>query len=120
MFFVSTAQRQLFDRFLRGFLNLPFVKVILCLRSDLHYLLDCDRFPNLDDAINNNILDKSIRYQLRSFSIKDARAAIGHLTERAEFYLEPELIDAFVKKLAEYLQEVRPIELQVVGAQLQE
>jgi len=53
------------------------------LRSDLHYLLDWDRFPNLDDAINNNILDKSIRYQLRSFSIKDARAAIGHLTERA-------------------------------------
>lgn len=115
------AQRQLFDLFLRGFLNLPFVKVILCLRSDyLHYLLDCDRFPNLDDAINNNILDKSIRYQLRSFSIKEARAAIGHLTERAEFYLEPELIDAFVKNLAEYLQEVRPIELQVVGAQLQE
>jgi len=30
------------------------------------------------------------------------------------------LIDAFVKDLAEYLQEVRPIELQVVGAQLQE
>ncbi|NJR22020.1 MAG: AAA family ATPase [Richelia sp. CSU_2_1] len=121
-FFVSTsvAQRQLFYNFLRLFLNLPFVKVILSLREDyLHYLLDCDRFPNLD-AINNNILDKSIRYQLRSFSIKDARAVIGHLTERAEFYLEPELIDAFVEDLADELQEVRPIELQVVGAQLQE
>lgn len=121
-FFVSTSvsQRQLFYNFLRLFLNLPFVKVILCLREDyLHYLLDCDRFPNLD-AINNNILDKSIRYQLRSFSIKDARAVIGHLTERAEFYLEPELIEAFVKDLADDLQEVRPIELQVVGAQLQE
>lgn len=121
-FFVSTsvAQRQLFYNFLRRFLNLPYVKVILCLREDyLHYLLDCDRFPNLD-AINNNILDKSIRYQLRSFSIKDARAVIGHLTERAEFYLEPALIDAFVEDLADDLQEVRPIELQVVGAQLQE
>jgi WD40 repeat protein/tetratricopeptide (TPR) repeat protein len=121
-FFVSTsvAQRQLFYNFLRLFLNLPYVKVILCLREDyLHYLLDCDRFPNLD-AINNNILDKSIRYQLRSFSIKDARAVMGHLTERAEFYLEPELIDAFVEDLADDLQEVRPIELQVVGAQLQE
>ncbi|MEG4391240.1 WD40 domain-containing protein [Microcoleus sp. BROC3] len=121
-FFVSTsmAQRQLFYNFLRLFLNLPYVKVILCLREDyLHYLLDCDRFPNLD-AINNNILDKSIRYQLRSFSIKDARAVIGHLTERAEFYLEPALIDAFVEDLADELQEVRPIELQVVGAQLQE
>ncbi|MEG4231683.1 AAA family ATPase [Microcoleus sp. Pol11C3] len=121
-FFVSTsvAQRQLFYNFLRSFLNLPYVKIILCLREDyLHYLLDCDRFPNLD-AINNNILDKSIRYQLRSFSIKDARAVIGHLTERAEFYLEPALIDAFVEDLADELQEVRPIELQVVGAQLQE
>jgi len=121
-FFVSTsvAQRQLFYKFLRLFLNVPYVKVILCLREDyLHYLLDCDRFPNLD-AINNNILDKSIRYQLRSFSIKDARAVIGHLTERAEFYLEPALIDAFVEDLADELQEVRPIELQVVGAQLQE
>ncbi len=104
-FFVSTsvAQRQLFYKFLRLFLNLPYVKVILCLREDyLHYLLDCDRFPNLD-AINNNILDKSIRYQLRSFSIKDARAVIGHLTERAEFYLEPALIDAFVEDLADEL-----------------
>ncbi|MEG4112797.1 MULTISPECIES: WD40 domain-containing protein [unclassified Microcoleus] len=121
-FFVSTsvAQRQIFYNFLRLFLNLPYVKIILCLREDyLHYLLDCDRFPNLD-AINNNILDKSIRYQLRSFSIKDARAVIGHLTERAEFYLEPALIDAFVEDLADELQEVRPIELQVVGAQLQE
>ncbi|MEZ2250755.1 hypothetical protein [Microcoleus sp.] len=121
-FFVSTsvAQRQQFYKFLRLFLNLPFVKVILCMREDyLHYLLECDRFPNLD-AINNNILDKSIRYQLRSFSIKDARAVIGHLTERAEFYLEPELINAFVEDLSDELQEIRPIELQVVGAQLQE
>ncbi|WP_377479267.1 MAG: hypothetical protein P2A85_09980 [Microcoleus anatoxicus] len=109
-FFVSTsvAQRQQFYKFLRLFLNLPFVKVILCMREDyLHYLLECDRFPNLD-AINNNILDKSIRYQLRSFSIKDARAAIGHLTERAEFYLEPELINAFVEDLSDELQEIRP------------
>ncbi|MEG5136589.1 MULTISPECIES: nSTAND1 domain-containing NTPase [unclassified Microcoleus] len=121
-FFVSTsvAQRQVFYNFLRLFLNLPYVKIILCLREDyLHYLLDCDRFPDLD-AINNNILDKSIRYQLRSFSIKDARAVIGHLTKRAEYYLEPALIDAFVEDLADELQEVRPIELQVVGAQLQE
>ena len=121
-FFVSTsvAQRQLFYNFLRLFLNLPYVKIILCLREDyLHYLLDCDRFPDLD-AINNNILDKGIRYQLRSFSMKDARAVIGHLTERAEYYLEPALIDAFVEDLADELQEVRPIELQVVGAQLQE
>ncbi|WP_019487876.1 WD40 domain-containing protein [Kamptonema formosum] len=121
-FFVCTSgtQRQFFYEFFRKCLNLPFVKVILSLREDyLHYLLECDRVPNLD-AINNNILDKQIRYQLRNFSIRDTHSVIEHLTERAEFYLEPALIDAFVLDLADELEEVRPIELQVVGAQLQE
>lgn len=121
-FFVGTSrsQRQFFYEFLRDCLNLPFVKVILSLREDyLHYLLEFDRVPHLD-AINNNILDKQIRYQLKDFSLPDAHAIIKHLTERAEFYLEPELIDAFVLDLADELEEVRPIELQVVGAQLQE
>ncbi|OCR02845.1 hypothetical protein BCD67_16335 [Oscillatoriales cyanobacterium USR001] len=121
-FFASTSrmQRQFFYEFLRDCLNLPFVKVILSLREDyLHYLLECDRVPHLD-AINNNILDKQIRYQLKDFSLEDTHAIIKHLTERAEFYLEPELIDAFVLDLADELEEVRPIELQVVGAQLQE
>ncbi|HLO50490.1 MAG TPA: tetratricopeptide repeat protein, partial [Kamptonema sp.] len=121
-FFVCTSGtgRQFFYAFFRKCLNLPFVKVILSLREDyLHYLLECDRVPNLD-AINNNILDRQIRYQLRDFSIKDARNVIEHLTNRAEFYLEPKLLDTFVLDLADELEEVRPIELQVVGAQLQE
>jgi hypothetical protein len=44
---------------------------------------------------------------------------IRELTERSQFYLQPELSDELVRDLAGELGEVRPIELQVVGAQLQ-
>jgi hypothetical protein len=75
---------------------LPFVKVIFSLREDyLHYLLEVEEF-NLD-VINNNILDKKIRYSLGNFSLEDARSVIQNLTERAHFYLESALIDKLVR-----------------------
>lgn len=124
------AERQPFYDCLQACLNLPYIKILLSLREDyLHYLLEFDflaQYPlstgnrlSTLDAINN-ILDKQIRYQLRDFSVRDAREVIRCLTERAQFYLEPALIEAVVADLAGDLQEVRPIELQVVGAQLQE
>ncbi len=120
-FFVYTepSKRQLFYKFLRLCLDIPFVKVILCLREDyLHYLLECDRLFNFT-AINNNILDKNIRYYLGNFSSVDAKAVVQSLTDKTNFYLEPALIDKLVEDLADELDEVRPIELQIVGAQLQ-
>ena len=129
-FFACTnlVERRPFYDFLRTCLNLPYVKVIMSLREDyLHYLLECDRFANLD-VINNNILDKNIRYYLRDFPPERAKSVILELTERSalcrsaslsQFYLEPALIDELVRDLAGELGEVRPIELQVVGAQLQ-
>ncbi|MEH1840024.1 MAG: hypothetical protein V7L20_14950, partial [Nostoc sp.] len=120
-FFVYTDQRQRreFYEFLRVCLDIPFVKVILSLREDyLHYLLELDRLFNLT-AINNNILDKNIRYYLGNFLPADAMAVVQSLTERSHFYLEPALIDELVRDLAGYLGEVRPIELQIVGTQLQ-
>ncbi len=119
-FFVTNnvSQRSLFYEFLNKCLNLSFVKVILSLREDyLHYLLEIEQL-NLE-VIDNNILDKKIRYSLGNFSLEDASSIIKSLTERAHFYLEPALIDALVKDLAIELGGVRPIELQVVGAQLQ-
>ncbi|MBD2414272.1 hypothetical protein FACHB389_23240 [Nostoc calcicola FACHB-389] len=119
-FFVYTDQskRQPFYEFLHLCLNIPFVKVILCLREDyLHYLLECDRLYNFS-VINNNILDKHIRYELKSLSSKDAKAVVDSLTKQANFYLEPVLIDKLVEDLSDQ-GEVRPIELQIVGAQLQ-
>ncbi|MBD2340744.1 hypothetical protein H6G64_27635, partial [Calothrix sp. FACHB-156] len=120
-FFVYQDQgkRRPFYDFLRDCLNIPFVKVILSLREDyLHYLLELDRLFDLT-VINNNILDKNIRYYLGNFSTDDAKTVIQSLTERTHFYLEPNLIDQLVKDLAGEIGEVRPIELQIVGAQLQ-
>ncbi|MBH8566455.1 PD40 domain-containing protein, partial [Nostoc sp. CENA67] len=113
-------QKQAFDRFISDCLNISFVKVILSLREDyLHRLLEFQHLSALE-AINNNILDKNIRYQLKNFSPEYAKAIIRKLTERSHAHLEPALIDALVDDLSTELGEVRPIELQVVGAQLQD
>ena len=120
-FFVypDQGQRRAFYEFLRVCLDIPFVKVILSLREDyLHYLLEFERLFDLN-VINNNILDKNIRYYLGNFSPDDAKAVVQSLTERSQFYLDSELIDQLVRDLAGELGEVRPIELQIVGTQLQ-
>jgi WD40 repeat protein len=113
-------QKQAFDQFICDCLNISFVKVILSLREDyLHRLLDFTSLSALE-TVNNNILDKNIRYKLNNFSPDYARALIQKLTERSQLHLEPALIDALVQDLSAELGEVRPIELQVVGAQIQD
>ncbi len=113
------AERLQFYEFFRDCLNSPFVKVMLSMRQDyLHYLLECSRAVELD-AIDSDILNKDILYYLGNFSPAQARSAIQSLTERSKFHLEPQLLDRLVKDLAGSQGEVRPIELQVVGAQLQ-
>ncbi|OUL27315.1 hypothetical protein BV378_11885 [Nostoc sp. RF31YmG] len=121
-FFVCTepAQRRPFYEFLHTSLNIPCVKIILLLREDyLHYLLEWERLTNLD-IINNDILSKNIRYSLKEFSPEDAKLNIESLTARSHCHFEPALIDALVQDLAGDLGVVRPIELQIVGAQLEE
>ena len=120
-FFVCTElkERLVFYKFLQECLDVPFLKVILVLREDyLHYLLECNRLADLE-AINNNILDKNILYYLGNFSREDAKLTLQSLTKKTRFSLEAELIDELVRDLAGELGEVRPIELQMVGAQLQ-
>jgi hypothetical protein len=70
-------------------------------------------------VINNNILDKKIRYYLGNFSPDDATVVVRNLTEKSQFPLESGLVDALVRDLAGDVGEVRPIELQIVGSQLQ-
>lgn len=111
--------RKPFFQFLGECLNIPYVKVILSLREDyLHYLLECNRLIDLG-IINNNILDKNILYYLGNLAPDDARSVIQTLTTNSQFYLDADLMDALVADLARDLGEVRPIELQIVGAQLQ-
>ncbi|NJK39680.1 MAG: sugar-binding protein [Oscillatoriales cyanobacterium SM2_3_0] len=122
LFFVcpKSEQRQLFYKFLKQCLDIPYVKVVLALREDyLHFLLECnDRLVSLD-IINNNILDQKILYYLGNFESVETRALIRALTVDTAFPLEERLIDQLVEDLSAELGEVRPIELQVVGAQLQ-
>jgi len=121
-FFVykDPSDRKLFYEFLRDCLNIPFVKVILSLREDyLHYLLECNERLISLDVVNNNILDKNILAYLGNFPPNDAKAVIQALTKQSQFAMQPDLVDELVRDLAEDLGEVRPIELQVVGTQLQ-
>ena len=120
-FFVYTApqQRRQFFEFLGECLNILSMKVILSLRVDyLHYLLDYNDLSSLK-IIGNDILSNNVLYKLGNFSPGDAKSIIQHLTEKTAFYLEPALVNQLVEDLASDLNEVRPIELQVVGAQLQ-
>ncbi len=116
----NTSDRQQFYQFLKACLDIPFTKVILSLRQDgLHYLLDLENLANLE-VINQDILNKNIRYYLDDFSQEDAKNAIDTLTKESQFYLEPALINALVKDLANERGKVRPIELQLVCSQLQD
>ena len=121
-FFVykDPSDRKLFYQFLRDCLAIPYVKVVLSLREDyLHYLLECnDRLVTLN-IVNNNILDKDILYYLGNFSPDDAKSVIEGLTHQSQFSLETDLVEALVQDLAQELGEIRPIELQVAGNQLQ-
>jgi len=120
-FFVYTnpAERRLFWQFLANCLNILSVKVILSLREDyLHYLLECNRLDRMS-VIGHDILGKNVLYELGNFSPTDAKAIIEDLSTRSRFYLEPALIDQLVNDLAGTTGEILPIELQVVGAQLQ-
>ncbi|MCT7969165.1 hypothetical protein NG799_22885 [Laspinema sp. D1] len=111
-------RRQFFD-FLGDCLRIPSLKVILSLREDyLHELLECDRLESMK-SINNDILARKVRYPLGNFSPPDAEKIIQSLTGKTQFWLSDELTQALVQDLADEIDAVRPIELQIVGAQLQ-
>jgi WD40 repeat protein/tetratricopeptide (TPR) repeat protein len=120
-------QRILFYKFVSECLNVPFVKILFSLREDyLHYLLEFERLCNESNrnrydlgVINKNILDKDIRYYLGNFSIQDAIGVIDILTSRSHYELSNDLINQLVHDLATDIEQVHPIELQIVGAQLQ-
>ena len=113
-------ERRNFYNFFKKCLDIPYVKVILALREDyLHFLLECnDRLVNLD-IVGNNILDRRILYHVGNWQSEQAKSLIQNITKQTPFRLEESLIDRVVQDLSEEFGEVRPIELQVVGAQLQ-
>ena len=130
LFFLNNNSAKIRDfyNFFSECLNMSFVKIIISLREDyLHYLLEFERLSQqkkqdkLYDLgiINKNILDKNIRYYLGNFCSQDAMSIIHSLTQRSHYELTNELIHQLVEDLAGEMDEVHPIELQIVGAQLQ-
>ncbi len=111
--------RRPFFEFLVKCLEILSVKVFLSLREDyLHYLLELGQLAGMR-ATGIDLLSQNVRYGLGNFEPPDATAIIQSLTRRARYYLEPALVERLVADLARELGTVRPIELQVVGAQVQ-
>jgi DNA replication protein DnaC len=112
-------ERRQFFEFLGECLNISSVKVILSLRENyLHHLLAYNDLPCME-IINNDILSKNILYKLGNLTPADAKTLTESLTAGTRFQLEPALIEQLIQDLAGKLGEVRPIDMQIVGAQLQ-
>ncbi|MCY7332306.1 MAG: WD40 repeat domain-containing protein, partial [Pseudanabaena sp. CAN_BIN31] len=108
-----------FYKFLKACLHTDFVRVVLSLREDyLHYLLECDRAVDLE-KVENDILGKQVRYYLGDFTQDQARQVIEALTLRSQLRLDEDLCDRLVEDLSGEQSRILPIELQVVGAQLE-
>ncbi|NET47419.1 MAG: hypothetical protein F6K09_01580, partial [Merismopedia sp. SIO2A8] len=120
-FFTCKARgdRKGFYQFLKDSLNISFVNVIFALREDyLHCLLDITRTTDLD-VISNDILSHQILYHIGNFSADRAKTVIHTLSAQTPFQLEDALIERLVADLAAETGDVSPIELQIVGSQLQ-
>ncbi|MDJ1177650.1 hypothetical protein PJF56_02115 [Roseofilum sp. BLCC_M91] len=121
-FFVCNdpEKRQEFYGFLEECLHQSGLKIIISIREDyLHHLLEIERHLSLE-AIACNLLDKSNRYALGNFSKAHTFEVIKNLTRHTQFELDDDLIEALVNDLSAGTNEVRPIELQIVGSQLQD
>lgn len=113
------SQRLPFYQFMKECLALTSVKVILVMRTEfIYYLLEAERYVQLG-SLNIDILSKNVLYYLGNFSTTNAKALLRNLSDHPRFELELELINQLVKDLTIPLAEVRPVELQLVGAQMQ-
>jgi DNA-binding Lrp family transcriptional regulator len=120
-FFASEAKsdRAILYQFLDQILANASVKIVISIREDhLNQLLDCSRTVNLK-AIGGDILSRDFLYFLGNLSIRNAKSLIHALATRTQ-ELEPELLETLIDDLASKSKEVSPIELQLVGAQLEE
>jgi tetratricopeptide (TPR) repeat protein len=115
----ETIARQEFFVFFQECLTRPQVKICIAIRQEsLHQLLEFERSVDLS-MINNNILDRKFRHQLRNLSLEQARTTIDRVTGNCRYYLEPLLAQQLVQDLANSHGEISPLHLQIVGTQLQ-
>ena len=96
-------------------LELGALKVVLSLRTDyIHRLLVCNRISTMA-CISQNILDKTVLYELNNLSPQQASQVIANLAP----HIGEDLRSRLVQDLQQESEDVRPIELQVVGYQLE-
>ncbi|MGK7942288.1 MAG: hypothetical protein AB4062_19435, partial [Crocosphaera sp.] len=115
-FQTTTREQHNFFNFLGKCLELSNVKIVFSLRKeDIHYLLD---IPGMD-KISNDILGKEVLYKIGDFTPQETKDIIYKMTETSQFKLDDDLIDKLVEDLTED-DRIRPIELQIVGSQLQQ
>ena len=108
-----------FFEFFGKCLKIVYLKIVLSLREDyIHLLLQGTRNLNLD-AINNDLLKKDILYYLGNLSPQVTKDLITNLTQRCDFNLEEGLVNQLVTDLTTELGDIRPIELQIIGSQIQ-
>ncbi len=113
-------QRLPLYQFLHECLSLDSVKVILSIQTEyLHYLLEWERHTNLETVIDYEVLSKETLYYISNFDPNHTQEIIKKFTEITELNWESNLIEQVVKDLSATENTVSPIELQIVGNQLQ-
>ncbi|MEB3229468.1 MAG: ATP-binding protein, partial [Leptolyngbyaceae bacterium] len=115
----NRRDRQQLYQFIKDSLDIPFVNIMISIREDyLHQLLEITRCLTLD-VINNDILSRETLYHIGNFSPQRATTVIRTLAAKTPFQLDDDLIDRLVADLSAETGVVSPIELQIVGSQLQ-
>jgi WD40 repeat protein len=103
--------------FLGQCLEIPSLRVIFSLRRTyLYFLLNRPGF----ECIDGDLLSKRVLYRLGNFDHTAARQILQQLANLANFAIEPALLDMLIADLGQDYGKIRPIELQIVGAQLQQ
>ncbi|MDB9527310.1 hypothetical protein PN498_15020 [Oscillatoria sp. CS-180] len=116
---LNVEERYRFYDFAAACFKILDTEVILSMKEDyLHFLLACNRLSGLE-IIDNNILDKKILYYIGNFAQEETYKIVKNRTKNTRIKFDDDLIDQMVKDLADPFDQIRPIELQIVGAQLQ-
>ncbi|MEM8639397.1 MAG: hypothetical protein AAGG51_11350 [Cyanobacteria bacterium P01_G01_bin.54] len=122
--------RRGFYRFLADCLErkaIQYTTVILSIREDyLHELLAFEDYLHelvergeASLALKRDFLGREQRQRIENFTVAVAQDVMTQLCAASALRMEPELIAAVIEDLANALGRVRPVELQVVGAQLE-
>ena len=115
-FRTKPERRALFGLLSEGLERCPKLQVVISIRQDyIHYLFEQRELQRVGD-----VLRQENAYPLSYFQPEEAVQIIRRLTQKTSFHPEEELLERLVQDLAAETQEVIPIELQIVGSQLED